>query len=147
MAKKVNILFFLLPKNNVEYVYDNYSIRQVLEKMDFHRYSAIPIISKDGKYVGTISEGDILMFIKHQPDTFDKLANINILSVPRYRDTASIKIDKNMDDLVTLIYQQNFVPVVDDYGSFIGIITRKKVIEYLISKINNNDQNDDDLTY
>ncbi len=146
MAKKVNILFFLLPKNNVEYVYDNYSIRQVLEKMDFHRYSAIPIISKDGKYVGTISEGDILMFIKHQPDTFDKLANINILSVPRYRDTTSIKIDKNMDDLVTLIYQQNFVPVVDDYGSFIGIITRKKVIEYLISKINSN-ESDDDLTY
>lgn len=146
MAKKVNILFFLLPKNNVEYVYDNYSIRQVLEKMDFHRYSAIPIISKDGKYVGTISEGDILMFIKHQPDTFDKLANINILSVPRYRDTTSIKIDKNMDDLVTLIYQQNFVPVVDDYGSFIGIITRKKVIEYLINKINSN-ESDDDLTY
>ena len=94
MAKKVNILFFLLPKNNVEYVYDNYSIRQVLEKMDFHRYSAIPIISKDGKF----------------------------------------------------FYQQNFVPVVDDYGSFIGIITRKKVIEYLISKINSN-ESDDDLTY
>lgn len=139
MNKSPNILFFLLPKNEVEFVYENFSARQVLEKMDFHRYSAIPILSKDGKYIGTISEGDILMYIKHNPTAFEKLHTINILSIPRHRDVSSIKIDKNIDDLVYLIYQQNFVPVVDDYGSFIGIITRKTIIEYLINheKISN----------
>ncbi len=134
MNKKLSILFFLLPKNEVEFVYDTYSIRQVLEKMDYHRYSAIPIIDKDGKYVGTISEGDILMYLKNNPAVFKKLNGTNILEVPRFRDIASIKIDTNIDDLVTLIYQQNFVPIVDDYNSFIGIVRRKSIIEYFLDK-------------
>lgn len=54
----MNILFFLTPKSEVAYIYEDYTIRQALEKMEYHKYSAIPIISKDGKYVGTITEGD-----------------------------------------------------------------------------------------
>ena len=62
----MNILFFLTPKEKVAYIYDNYTIRQTLEKMEYHRYSSIPIINKEGKYVGTISEGDLLWYIKNQ---------------------------------------------------------------------------------
>ena len=38
----MNIMFFLTPKSNVAYIYDDYSLRQALEKMEYHRYSAIP---------------------------------------------------------------------------------------------------------
>ena len=49
----MNILFFLTPKSEVAYVYDTDTVRQVLEKMENHRYSAIPVISKeDGSYIG-----------------------------------------------------------------------------------------------
>ena len=41
----MNILFFLTPKIDVAYVYDCHTIRQALEKMEFHRYSSIPIIN------------------------------------------------------------------------------------------------------
>ena len=50
---------FLTPKSDVAYIYDNYSLRQVLEKMEYHKYSCIPVIGVDGKYVGTITEGDL----------------------------------------------------------------------------------------
>ena len=55
----MNILFFLKPKATVEYLVENYSLRQAMEKMEVHRYSSIPIISNTGEYVGTLSEGDI----------------------------------------------------------------------------------------
>ena len=42
----MNVLFFLTPKNKVEYVYDYYSMRQALEKMQYHKYSAIPVLNK-----------------------------------------------------------------------------------------------------
>lgn len=35
-------------------------MRQVLEKMEYHRYTAVLILNKDGKYIGTITEGDFL---------------------------------------------------------------------------------------
>ena len=56
----MNIAYFLLPKNRVAYLYDDYTFRQGLEKMRHHGYTAIPVISRDGKYVGTVSEGDFL---------------------------------------------------------------------------------------
>jgi CBS domain-containing protein len=35
-----------------------------------------------------------------------------------------------MDELLDSAMQQNFIPVVDDTGSFIGIVTRKDIIRY-----------------
>ena len=55
----MNILFFLRPKNEVAYLYDDFSLRQTLEKMEYYKYSAIPIIDKKGCYVGTLTEGDL----------------------------------------------------------------------------------------
>ena len=42
----MNVLFFLKPKSEVAYLYEDYSLRQALEKMEYHRYTAIPIISR-----------------------------------------------------------------------------------------------------
>ncbi|MEG1742255.1 MAG: CBS domain-containing protein, partial [Acetivibrio sp.] len=56
----MNILFFLKPKVEVAYLYDDYTIRQALETMEHHRYSSIPLLNRNGKYVGTITEGDLL---------------------------------------------------------------------------------------
>ena len=60
----MNILLFLTPKKDVAYLFDDFSIRQALEKMEYHRYSAIPIINRNGEYVGTLTEGDILYYLK-----------------------------------------------------------------------------------
>ncbi|MBR0179284.1 MAG: CBS domain-containing protein, partial [Firmicutes bacterium] len=56
----MNIAFFITPKSNVTYLYDDYTVRQCLEKMRFHGFAAIPVINRQGHYVGTISEGDLL---------------------------------------------------------------------------------------
>ena len=61
----MNILFFITPKSEVAYIYDDYTMRQALEKMEYHRYSAIPIINRNGEYVGTITEGDLLWALKN----------------------------------------------------------------------------------
>ena len=42
------------------YITEDFTIRQTLDKMKEHKYSSIPILTKDGKYVGTITEGDLL---------------------------------------------------------------------------------------
>jgi len=56
----MNILFFLTPKSEVAYIVENQTIRQALEVLAEHRHAAVPMISEMGKYIGTITEGDIL---------------------------------------------------------------------------------------
>ena len=51
----MNILFFLTPKSEVAYISEEDTLRQALEKMEYHKYSAIPIISRTGRYIGTLT--------------------------------------------------------------------------------------------
>ena len=51
----MNIAYFLLPKSRIAYLYDDFTIRQGLEKMRNRGYTAIPVITRDGRYVGTVS--------------------------------------------------------------------------------------------
>lgn len=136
----MNILFFLIPKNKVAYLYEDFTLRQALEKMEHHKYSAIPILSREGAYTGTITEGDILWEIKNKYTFSLKDAESTyISSIKRKHDITPVNAQANMSDLIQKAMNQNFVPVVDDWGSFIGIITRKDIIEYCykLSNIDN----------
>lgn len=131
----MNILFFLTPKSEVAYIYDHETLRQTLEKMEYHKYSALPMINKNGRYIGTITEGDLLWGIKNQFDLNLKDAEmVPITAIRRRLDNQSVRADSNMEDLVDKALNQNFVPVIDDQKNFIGIITRKDIIKYFYEK-------------
>ena len=130
----MNILFFLTPKVDVAYIYDTYSLRQVLEKMEYHKYSCIPIINERGKYTGTITEGDLLWGLKNRADLNLKSAEeVPITSFERRTDYTPIRVDSDMEDLLDKAMRQNFVPVVDDQKNFIGIVTRRDIMQYICS--------------
>lgn len=128
----MNIFLFLKPKSEVAFVYEDNTIRQVLEKMEFHRYTVIPIIDKDGRYVDSLSEGDLLWFIKkHTELNLKEAEEISIKEVHRHRNYLSMYAECEMEDLISKASDQNFVPIIDMEGIFIGIVTRKDIINYL----------------
>ncbi|MGP4074737.1 CBS domain-containing protein [Halobacillus sp. K22] len=130
----MNIAFFLLPKEKVAYVLDTATMRQALERMEYHSYTAIPIINKNGNYVGTLTEGDLLWKLKNDPDlNFQNMHKIPLKEVKNYRKNRPVSINAEMEDMLGLAVNQNFVPVVDDQQVFIGIIRRKDIIEYFKS--------------
>lgn len=132
----MNILFFLTPKNNVAYIYDDFTLRQTLEKMERNRFSAVPIISRDGKYIGTITEGDLLWEIKNKYAlNFKDSENLSIMAVPRRMDNMPVSAETDIEDLISKALNQNFVPVTDDRGIFIGLVTRKDVMRYFMEKL------------
>ena len=131
-----NILFFLKPKVEIAYIYDYHTVRQALEIMEYHKYSSIPILSRDGKYVGSITEGDLLWGLK-KLDLFNlkEAENISIMEVDRRLDYQCVTAKSKMEDLIGRAMEQNFVPVVDDQENFIGIITRKDIIGYCYNEL------------
>lgn len=131
----MNILFFLTPKNEVAYIYEDDSLRQALEKMEYHKYSAIPVINKTGKYVGTITEGDMLWGIKNKFNlSLKESESVTVSEIDRRSDNRPVYADSDMEGLIDKALNQNFVPVVDDQKNFIGIITRKDIIRYFYEK-------------
>lgn len=131
----MNILFFLKPKSELAYIYDYHTLRQALEIMEHHRYSCVSILDKDGKYVGSITEGDLLWGVKKMNLMNIKEAeNISIMKIERRRAYQPVSIDANMEDIIGRAMEQNYVPVIDDQEHFIGIITRRDIIGYCYDK-------------
>ncbi len=136
----MNIAFFLTLKKDVAYLYDDYTIRQSLEKMKFHGYSSIPVISRTGEYLSTVTEGDFLWYMLDQ-SVLEEDGGVSIYDAEdlRLRDilrknrVTAVRITATMDELYELAMNQNFVPVTDDEGIFIGIVTRKNIIKYFVA--------------
>lgn len=132
-----NILFFLTPKAELEYIDSDSTVRQAIEKMEYHRYNVVAVVDPvTGKYLHSISEGDLLFFLKTHGCTVEESSRFDLEEVEVHRNYRSVSIAMTMDDLIALIVAQNFVPVTDDKGVFIGIVTRKAVMNYLLEKDN-----------
>lgn len=126
-----NILFFLTPKAMCSYLYDDYSLRQALEKMEAAGYAALPILTRRGEYRGTLTEGDLLWGLKNMCCMDIRQAESRrIMEISRRKDNIPVRVTTSMHDLVERSSSQNFVPVVDDKGAFIGIVTRRSIIKY-----------------
>lgn len=135
----MNILLLLTPKNKVAYIYDYFTVRQALEKMEFHRYTSIPILNEKGGYVGTLTEGDLLWEIKNEYNLDLKDAeNIPVKKVPRHRDYQPVTVNTDVEDLIQAATNQNFIPVLDDKKSFIGIVTRGDIIQHCYNQLQKN---------
>lgn len=132
----MNILFFLTPKEEVAHIVESDNMRQVLEKMEHHGFTAIPMLSKKGKYIGTITEGDLLWYLKEQKfRDMEALEEVSITVVPRHRDNKAVNVHEKIENLFEKVAKQNFVPVVDDDRIFIGLVTRKDVLLHMAKRL------------
>ncbi|MEK3748724.1 CBS domain-containing protein [Paenibacillus sp. FSL E2-8871] len=132
----MEISSFLLPKDQVAYITNSLSMLEALEQLEQHHYTAIPIIDNEGKYVGTLSEGDLLWKLKNTAGlTFDNIGEVTVSDIQKHVHNESVLINAEMEDMLTLAADQNFVPVIDKEGVFVGIIRRKDIIEYYTRNI------------
>ena len=130
--EKTNVLFLLTPKTQLACLKDSMNVRQALEKMRAHGFTAIPLISEEGEYLGTISEGDLLWHIVNgEKISMEDLEETKITSLLRKNRFPAVKVDAEIGELVNLIINQNFVPVVDDRNVLMGIVTRRRVMQEL----------------
>ena len=126
-----NILFFLLPKAMCAYLDEESTIRQAIEKMEAAGYSSIPILNRRGEYRGTLTEGDLLWALKYLCFMDMRQAELHRISeISRRKDNVPVRVTTSMHDLIDRASTQNFVPVVDDKDAFIGIVTRRSIIQY-----------------
>lgn len=133
----MNVLFFLTPKASCELLYDDESIREALERLELSGFTALPIINKEtGAYRGTLNEGDLLWAMKNLCEMDLRLSEThNIMEIAHSRDNRPVSASTDISELFHKALSQNFVPVVDDRGTFIGIVTRRSILRQYLSSL------------
>lgn len=140
----MNIAYFLHPKQTVAYLYEDSTLRQGLEKLRHHGYSAVPVVTRQGRYVGTVSEGDFLWRLLPEkgapcPCSIKELERLHIRDILKKDSYPPVPITVSIEELVTSAMNQNFIPVVDDLNNFIGIVTRRDIIRRLAEETGESD--------
>lgn len=125
----MNVLFFLKPKQEVCVLHKNYTLRQGIEKLRQYGFAAVPVIDDEGQYCGTVTEGDLLRQVL-QHENKAEWEQIPLREAIRTDVKKPVNVMADMDELLSVAVNQNFVPVVDDRGMFIGIVTRQDILRY-----------------
>lgn len=129
----MNISFYLLPKSEVAHVHEEDTVGQALRVIRKKGFQAVPVIDKDGKYRGTVTEGDFLWALTcDYHNDLDTMNKTSVRSLRKRWDYHAVSIEANISELNEYIVNQNYVPVVDSRDIFIGIITRKAIITELL---------------
>lgn len=127
----MNALNFLKHKTEVVFIYEDYSVKRAMDEFQVSGYTALPILARDGRYIGSITEGDFLRFLlRYDLIDMEETEQLAVRELPRRSDNLPIMVDARMEDLMQTALQQNFVPMVDGRGIFMGIITRKDILTY-----------------
>ena len=132
----MNLIFLLTPKALCTYLYDDFTMRQALERMEKSGFSALPILTRSGQYRGTLTEGDLLWAVKNLcTDGLRTAEEHNIMEISHRKDNEPVPVTADLRSLLEKASDQNFVPVVDDKNDFIGIVTRRAVMRYWINNL------------
>lgn len=127
----MQVAFFLIPKAESSYLLDNFTLRQALEKMEYHRYTAMPVLNSEGYYLYSLFIDDCLWTFKNNPELrFADAEKIPISSIKTSREVEPVNISTSFDELMRKTVEQNFLPVVDDLGVYIGLVRRRDMVQY-----------------
>ena len=120
-----NCLSALIPKAEVAVIDGGDSLRQAVEKLNHYHYAEVPVLGSEGHYLYSISSSDILAFLQNRELTLREMEAVHLSEVPIYRPIVPLPINADEETVVKALLGQNYVPMVDEHGIFIGIITRK----------------------
>ena len=133
----MSLFSIITPKSETFYLTEDVTIRQALEKFDYHKFSVVPLIAKDGTYITTVSEGDILRYIKNQASfNVEKAETTKVRLIEKYRPYKACINNVSDEEIFALALEQNFVPVVDDRNMYIGIVKRKDILNMMMGERN-----------
>ncbi|MEI5995583.1 cyclic-di-AMP-binding protein CbpB [Candidatus Enterococcus mansonii] len=120
---------FLIPAENVANVMCLNPLSHALLVLSQVKYSKIPVLDKGDRFVGLISLSDVVdkMFDITSVD-FDKLKDFTVADVMEV-NVPVIGEKWELEDVLHLLVDAAFLPVVDDNQCFKGIITRKELLK------------------
>lgn len=121
----MNLAFFLTPVAQVVSLVTTDTVADAVELLRSHRYTAVPLLDRQGRYAGTLTEGDLLM---HLAD--GRPAGAVLTEVARRMEHRPVAVDADIRGLLSVAADQNFVPVVDSRGVLMGIVTRKAILAW-----------------
>lgn len=125
------MLDFMIPADNVANVIDQHTLSTGLLILTQSNYTMIPVLSAESKLMGVISMSMIIKAVMTvDAIEMERLDELKVRDV-MLSQPVRVQSNCNLADVLNYLIDQNFVCVVDGDNRFLGIITRKNVMQRL----------------
>ncbi|WP_122645022.1 cyclic-di-AMP-binding protein CbpB [Enterococcus mediterraneensis] len=120
---------FIVPADNVANLMYEHPLDHALLVLSKVGYSKIPVLDKEDHFVGLIGLNDIVgkMIDLTKIDT-DNLSGMTVADVMEVGVTC-VTENSPLEDILHLLVDNSFLPIVDSEKRFVGIITRKELLK------------------
>ena len=121
---------FIIPATRIAFVEDDNPLYHAFLILTKVKYSKIPVLDRKSRVVGLLS----LAMITDKMMTTDSIT-LEPLNQLKVRDVMQIEFDKinfaqtTLETQLHLLVDNAFLPVIDDYGVFQGLLTRREWIK------------------
>jgi CBS domain-containing protein len=126
---------FIIPKEKVVVVDPDWSLERALLVLTRKGTNSVPVINKKGQIDGIISKTDILDFLL-------KISRGNEIDFTQLsKHTVQEAMNKNHSGILAnsifsfafeVLVNRSYIPIIDLKGQFVGILTRKIMMEQVI---------------
>ncbi|MCC9274219.1 cyclic-di-AMP-binding protein CbpB [Enterococcus aquimarinus] len=120
---------FIVPAENVATVLYNHPLEHALLVLSKVGYAKIPVLDSEDRLVGLISLANIvnkmmgLTGFEYQLLEGLTVADVMEVNVPKVKQT------EELEDILHLLVDASFLPVVNEDNVFEGIMTRKEILK------------------
>lgn len=122
------------PRSRVQTLYNDMTLGEVLKIMEKRKYQMLPVIERNSRrYLYSVSAGDLLRRLA-QEGSLSKIINEPLSGLTIDRLIISCSEDAELESIIYLVVNQNYVPLVDASGVLQGIVTRRAIIDHLTTK-------------
>lgn len=127
---------YLTPAEEVAIFVDTHNADHVLLLLTSNGFSRVPVITKDKKYVGTISISDIMKYQTENGLQDWEMVQTDIAHMANSK-IPTISVNADVTEVLHKLVDFPFLPVVDAQQTFIGIITRKSILKAINNLLHN----------
>ena len=130
----------IIPVKNISMVFAENSLLHAMLILKESNYTQIPVLDYDNRFIGLISLHQIYQSLDE--DLFKDFDNLSNYKVKNHIDTHFAKIydDFDLEDVLKLLIDYNFVTVVDKNEKYQGMITRSSILKKTNSLLHNFDK-------
>lgn len=102
--------------------------------MRSHGYTEIPVVNQDGLYLGVVGEGEFLWHVLDYGG-YDSVKDNKVGALVRKGSVPALKITATDEELKNAAVRSTVIPIVDDRGVFVGVVTRENILQYFADKM------------
>lgn len=119
----------MIAGDNTAHVNEDHSVQHAALVLATTGYNSIPVLDNQDHFVGVISLAAIIQ-VMFELDDIDS-DNIDSLYVRDLMDTdyPILKDQNDLDTMLHLLVDRNYIPIVDNNRVFQGIVTRKSMLK------------------